>query len=74
MVVETCRTNSQVKCAAIWDATNLQLNSAGLQKPFLAALAQTTGSYSVNHREHQQSRVTDSGNSPPAVYEVAFTA
>ncbi len=48
MVVETCRTNSQVKCAAIWDATNLQMNSSGLQKPFLAALAANTGFYSEN--------------------------
>jgi dienelactone hydrolase len=40
MVVETCRTNSRVKCAAIWDATNLQLNTNGLQKPFLAAVGQ----------------------------------
>lgn len=48
MVVETCRTNSQVKCAAIWDATNLQMNNAGLQKPFLAALSENSGFYSEN--------------------------
>ncbi len=49
MVVEACRTNSQAKCAAIWDATNLQLNSAGLQKPFLAALSETAGFYSETY-------------------------
>jgi dienelactone hydrolase len=48
MVVETCRTNSHVKCAVIWDATNLQMNSAGLQKPFLAALAANTVFYPEN--------------------------
>jgi dienelactone hydrolase len=45
-VVETCRTNSTVKCAAIYDATNLQLNSAGLQKPLLVMLGQTTEFFS----------------------------
>ncbi len=48
MVVETCRRDSRVKCAAIWDGTNLQLNSAGLQKPFLAALGQNNLYYSEN--------------------------
>ncbi len=48
MVVETCRTNSHVSCAAIWDATNLQINNNGLQKPFLAALAADTGFYTEN--------------------------
>jgi dienelactone hydrolase len=48
MVVETCRSDARVKCAAIWDGTNLQLNSAGLQKPFLAALGQNNLFYSDN--------------------------
>jgi dienelactone hydrolase len=48
MVVETCRSDARVKCAAIWDATNLQLNSAGLQKPFLAAVGQNGLFYSEN--------------------------
>lgn len=48
MVVETCRSNGRVKCAAIWDATNLQLNSAGLQKPLLAAVGQSGLFYSKN--------------------------
>jgi dienelactone hydrolase len=48
MVVETCRSDNRVKCAALWDATNLQLNSAGLQKPFLAAVAERTPFYSEN--------------------------
>jgi len=46
MVVETCRSESRVKCAALWDATNVQLNNAGLQKPFLAALGENNGFYS----------------------------
>ncbi len=41
MVVETCRCDSRVKCAALWDAMNVQLNSSGLQKPFIVALGQT---------------------------------
>jgi dienelactone hydrolase len=41
MVVETCRSDSRVKCAALWDVTNVQLNSAGLQKPFLVALGES---------------------------------
>lgn len=47
-VVESCRSDSRLKCAAIWDATNLKLNSAGLQKPFLAALGQNNLFYSEN--------------------------
>jgi dienelactone hydrolase len=46
MVVETCRSESRVKCAALWDATNVQLNSAGLQKPFLIALGESNYFYS----------------------------
>jgi dienelactone hydrolase len=46
MVVETCRSDSRVKCAAIWDGTNLQLNGAGLQKPFLIGLGQSNLFYS----------------------------
>jgi dienelactone hydrolase len=42
MVVETCRSDSRVKCAAIWEGTSMDLNSAGLQKPFLVAVAQNT--------------------------------
>ena len=45
MVVETCRTNTRVKCAALYDATNVQLNPAGLQKPFLVVLGQTNSFY-----------------------------
>lgn len=41
MVVETCRTDQRVKCAALWDAMNVQLNSAGLQKPLLVALGES---------------------------------
>jgi dienelactone hydrolase len=48
MVVETCRSDGRVKCAAMWDATNLQLNGAGLQKPFLAALGENDLFYSEN--------------------------
>ena len=48
MVVETCRSDSRVKCAAIWDGTSLQLNSARLQKPLLAALGENNLFYSEN--------------------------
>ena len=48
MVVETCRSDSRVKCAGISDGKYLQLNSAGLQKPFLAALGQNNWFYSEN--------------------------
>jgi len=46
MVVETCRSDSRVKCVVLYDATNVQLNSAGLQKPFLVALGETNSYYS----------------------------
>jgi dienelactone hydrolase len=46
MVVETARSDSRVKCAALWDAMNVQLNSAGLQKPLLIALGQSNLFYS----------------------------
>jgi hypothetical protein len=46
MVVETCRSDSRIQCAAIWDGANLQLNSAGLQKPFLAAAGQNNCCFS----------------------------
>jgi dienelactone hydrolase len=46
MVVETCRSDSRVKCAGLWDATNVQLNSSGLQKPFLVALGESNLFYS----------------------------
>jgi dienelactone hydrolase len=48
MVVETCRSDDRVKCAAIWDAANLNLNSSGLQKPFLAAVGEKGFYYSEN--------------------------
>lgn len=48
MVVETCRSDSRVKCAAIYDATNVRLNSAGLQKPLLVALGESNLLYSEN--------------------------
>lgn len=41
MVVETCRSDSRVKCAALYDVTNVQLNPTGLQKPFLVALGES---------------------------------
>ena len=46
MVVEPCRSDSRVKCAVLYDAMNVRLNSAGLQKPFLVALGQTNAYYS----------------------------
>ncbi|HOW65730.1 MAG TPA: hypothetical protein P5186_23745 [Candidatus Paceibacterota bacterium] len=46
MVVETCRSDSRVKCAQLWDATNVQLTSGGLQKPFLVALGESNAYYS----------------------------
>jgi dienelactone hydrolase len=46
MVVETCRSDSRVKCAVLLDATNVQLNPAGLQKPFLVALGESNAYYS----------------------------
>ena len=49
MVVETCRSDSRVKCAAVYDATNLRLNTAGLQKPFMVAL----GESNYNYGDHQ---------------------
>ncbi len=46
MVVETCRSDTRVKCAVLYDAMNVQLNSAGLQKPFLVALGESNMFYS----------------------------
>jgi pimeloyl-ACP methyl ester carboxylesterase len=46
MVVETCRSDSRVNCAALWDATNVQLNPAGLQKPFLIVLGESNSFFS----------------------------
>jgi dienelactone hydrolase len=37
MVAEICRSDSRVKCAAIYDADTSYVNRAGLQKPLLAA-------------------------------------
>ena len=45
-VVETCRTNAQVKCAAIYDADYVHFYSGGLQKPLLVMLGQTNYNYS----------------------------
>jgi dienelactone hydrolase len=47
MVVETCRSDSRVKCAVLYDVMNVQLNPAGLQKPFLVALGETNSFYSL---------------------------
>ena len=46
MVVETCRSDSRVKCAGLYDATNVRLHPAGLQKPFLVALGESNYFYS----------------------------
>ncbi len=46
MVVETCRSDRRVKCAAVWEGASMNLNGAGLQKPFLVAVAQSTSLYS----------------------------
>jgi dienelactone hydrolase len=47
MVASTCATNARVKCAFLYDATNIQsLCPAGLQKPFLVALGETNYFYS----------------------------
>lgn len=40
MVVQSCRNDSRVKGAAIWDGDDFPQNDSGLQKPFLAALGQ----------------------------------
>src|SRR5204862_7919473 len=48
-VVETCRNNSRVKCAALYSATNIQLSRAGLQKPLLAVLGEIDANYHENH-------------------------
>jgi dienelactone hydrolase len=46
-VVETCRTDSRMKCVAIWDATNIQaLSNAGLQKPLLIFMGENNFFYS----------------------------
>jgi dienelactone hydrolase len=39
-VVETARVDDRVKCAALWDTTNVELSNAGLQKPFMDMLGQ----------------------------------
>lgn len=46
MVVETCRTNNRVRCAALYDAWNLRLSPEGLQKPFLVSLGESNAAYS----------------------------
>ncbi len=48
IVIDTCRTDSRVKCAAIWDGDSFLQNNSGLQKPFLAALGQTNLSYGLS--------------------------
>jgi dienelactone hydrolase len=45
-VIDACRSDSRVKCAAIWDGSNFQ--STALDKPFLAALGQTNVFYPDN--------------------------
>jgi hypothetical protein len=45
MVAETCRRDSRVKCAALYDAMNLPTNPEGLQKPFLIALGENNYFY-----------------------------
>ena len=47
MVVKACGSDSRVKCALLYDATNIQsLCPAGLQKPFLVALGESNSFYS----------------------------
>lgn len=48
IVIDTCRSNSLVKCAAIWDGDSFAQTAPGLQKPFLAALGQTNFSYALS--------------------------
>ena len=48
MVVETCRSDNRVRCAALWEGADLSLSSAGLQKPFLAEVAEQTALYAEN--------------------------
>ena len=40
MMVEICRTDSRLKCAAVYDADTSAVNRAGLQKPLLISLGQ----------------------------------
>ncbi|MEK7676000.1 MAG: hypothetical protein AAB676_09235 [Verrucomicrobiota bacterium] len=46
MMVEICRSDSRVKCAAIYDAATSAVNRAGLQKPLLVAAGQYGHFYS----------------------------
>jgi dienelactone hydrolase len=46
MVIDTCRTNVAVKCAAIYDG--VLFSGLALQKPMLIMLGQTNGNFSVD--------------------------
>ncbi len=46
MLVETCRSDSRVKCAVLYDVMNVRLNPTGLQKPFLVALGESNAYHS----------------------------
>jgi hypothetical protein len=48
MVAETCRQDTRVKCALLYDAMNLPTNPEGLQKPFLIALGEANYFYPSN--------------------------
>lgn len=48
IVYETCRSDSRVKCAAVWDGTTDALSGRAVQKPFLAALGEDNMFYSSN--------------------------
>ncbi len=48
IVIDTCRSNSLVKCVAIWDGDSFAQTAPGLQKPLLAALGQTNFSYGLS--------------------------
>lgn len=41
MTVESCRSDARLRCVGLWDPTNVQIHSAGLQKPFLVALGES---------------------------------
>ena len=48
VVAETCRRDTRVKCALLYDVMNLPTNPEGLQKPFLIALGETNYFYASN--------------------------
>jgi dienelactone hydrolase len=49
-VVETCRADTRMKCVGIWDASLQSLGSAGLQKPILVALGESSSFYAEDLR------------------------